>query len=108
MVSCASLSTTLVDWETVVSKRGVSVRANSVHEPTVENQASYTSSLARASLCGRFFIFFYFIIVHERGEDTPYLEHARRSPIKKNNKKLKKTNNNNNNNNDEKKIRYIL
>lgn len=100
-------------WEIVASKRGVSVRANSVHEPTVKNRVSHTHGSVRL-----FFLNFSFIpslSVHR--EDTPYLEHEDRRQ-----KKKKETNNNNNNNNiddddddddnddadDGKKIRYIF
>lgn len=43
------------------SKRGVSVRANSVHEPTVKNRTSLTHTYIHASQCG---FFLYFVFYH--------------------------------------------
>lgn len=39
------------------SKRGVSVRANSVHEPTVKNRTSHTHTHTHSSQCGFFVVF---------------------------------------------------
>lgn len=74
LVSCVLINNVGILGDRRASKRGVSVRANSVHEPTVKNRTSHTHTHTFKSM-RLFCCVLYFIIVRARREDTLYLEH---------------------------------